>query len=82
MPDVTSIASELEAEEDEHTIENTKSVIENIRELIKGDEEGELDLYTKLNVAKPGEAMSPISVQLEDAGTSLSYTLTITPLDD
>lgn len=67
---------------DEHSTENTSKVLEDIRTLIREDTEGGLDLYTKVTWAKPGDATSAISVKLDDDDTNLSYTLTITPIED
>lgn len=81
MSETPTTATEAE-DDDIHTVENTTKVLEDIRTLIKEDEEGDLDLYTKVTSSKPGDDMTAISVKLDDASTGLSYTLTITPIED
>lgn len=68
--------------DDTHTTENTLAVLEDIRTLIKEDDEGDLDLYTAVAWAKRDDDMSALSVKLDNDATGLSYTLTITPIED
>ncbi len=71
-----------DTETEEHSIDATKSVLDSLRDYIKEDEEGDLDIYSKVTVANSSDPLSAVSVKLDDNGSDLSYTLTLTPIED
>lgn len=77
-PTKAAAASDDDGDEpSKHTPEATREVAESIRELLEGDEEGDLDPYKKVAVSGKN-----VTFKLTHNDTDLAYLVTVAPVDD
>jgi hypothetical protein len=71
-----------ESAPDLHSVENTDTTVKAIRDLLKDDDEGDLDAYDKIQRIASGTVKHAAWFKVIDTTTDLSYRVIVEPLDD